>query len=237
MVYTILNFQTIFSLTLISIDRLAYFQLSIKYHRIFRIERVAAALVVTWVISFLFGVPPLAGYGDVVFSTMCGMIFVDPPVHVSRSTPYIIVGFITHVACMVVLVVANMWVVCIGLKQIRSLKIKPVAKTTGNYFERRMSVIDVHATVRQFKIFQIFGGILLVHFLTLIPAVVLVCIRLFTGYMSQTLYSFVLFSLIAQASLHPLVEAFFTPELKKIVTRCFKVCHKRRQFDEMSINS
>lgn len=238
-VYTILNFQTIFNLSLISLDRITYFKLSIRYHRIVRVERIAIALAVTWVLSFLFGIPPLAGYGDVVFSTMCGMIFVEPAIHVSRSTPYIIVGFITHIVCMAIVVVANMWVVCIGLKQIRSLRVKPVPKMTGSYFERRMSIIDVHATVRQFKIFQIFGGILLVHFVTLIPAIVLVCIRLFSGYMSQTLYSFVLFSLIAQASLHPLVEAFFTPELKKIVTRCFKICQKskKRPVDEISSHS
>ena len=235
-IYIILNFQTLFTLTLISLDRLAYFRLSIKYHRIVRIERISIALAVTWVISFLFGIPPLAGYGDIVFSTMCGMIFVNPVIHVSRSIPYIIVGFITYVTCMFVLVLANIWVICIGLKQIQSLRVKPVPKMTGNYFERRMSIIDIHATVRQFKIFQVFGGILVVHFVTLIPAIVLVCIRLFSGYMSQTLYSFVLFSLIAQASLHPLVEAFFTPELKKIITKCFKVCKRRKKkiFDEVS---
>lgn len=229
-IYIILNFQTVFNLSLISLDRFAYFKLSIKYHRIVRTERVGAALVVVWVLSVLLSVPPLAGYGDVVFSTACGMIFVTS-LHVERSIPYIIIGILIHSVGIAILIITNVWIMYIGLKQIRSLRVKPAPKLVGNYFERRMSIIDVDSTVKQFKLFQVFGGILLVHFVTLIPAIVLVGIVLFSGHIPEVFYTFVLFSLIAQATLHPLVEAFFTPELKKVIkTWCHK-CRKRRLSD------
>lgn len=225
-IYIILNFQTVLNLSLISLDRLAYFKLSIKYHQYVRTDRVGVALVVVWVASILLGLPPLGGYGDVVFSTACGMIFVTP-IHVERSISYIVIGILIHSVGIAILVVTNAWIVYIAWKQIRSLRVKPVPKLEGSYFERRMSIIDVDSTVKQFKLFQVFGGILLVHFVTLIPAIVLVGIVLFSGRIPRAFYTFVLFSLIAQATLHPLVEAFFTPELKKVIKTWCQKCRKR----------
>lgn len=232
-VYIILNFQTIFNLTLISLDRFAYFKLSIRYHRIVRTERVGVALIIVWVFSVLLAIPPVAGYGDIVFSAGCGMIFTTS-VHVKRSIPYIVIGFTIHTVGIVILIVTNVWILYIGLKHVRSLRIKPVPKTEGNYFERRMSIIDVDSTVKQVKLFQVFGGILLVHFVTLIPAMVLVVIVLASDHIPAAFYRFVLFSLFAAATLHPLVEAFFTPELKKVFKKWCRVCRKKRRPSESS---
>ena len=226
--YVVLNFQTVLNLSLISLDRFAYFRLSIKYYRIVTREKIAAALAVDWTLCLLLGIPPLAGYGDVVFATACGPAFSTPP-HVRLSLPYIAVGLLIHLLGLAVLVVTNGWVIYIGFRQIRSLRVKPEPKLTGNYFERRLSIIDVDSTVKQFKLFQIFGAILLVHFATILPSIVLVGMLVASTRVPEGFYDFVLFSLFVQATLHPLVEAFFTPELKKVVkTWCCRLCRKRR---------
>ena len=227
-VYIILNFQTVFNLALLSLDRLMFFKLSIKYHHTVSTRRVGAVLGAVWLLSILLGIPPLLGFGDIVFAMVCGPIFVTRA-HLEQSIPYIVVGIFVHTAVIVVVVVSNIWIVRIGLRHIRTLRVKPTPKTTGGYFERRLSHIDVESTIKQFKLFQVFGVILLVHFVTIIPAIVLVGILMSSqSDVPKGLLKFVKVSLIAQATLHPLVEAFFTPELKKMAKMMCCNCRGRR---------
>lgn len=233
-VYVILNYQTIFNLILISLDRLAYFKFSIKYDTMIRTKKVILAMIAIWLVSGLLGIPPLVGYGDIVFSTACGMIFITSP-HRRRSIPYIAVGFATHIIGISILIVTNMWVLYVALKQIQKQKMtKPLPLKEGNYFERRISAyIDVNTTMKQIKLFQVFGGILLVHFITLIPAVVVVAMVIVSGHVPSLFYRVVLFSIFAAAPLHPLVEAFFTPELKTVFKR-WCLCLRKRRYSETS---
>ena len=230
----ILNFQTVFNLVLISLDRFAYFKFSIRYDSMVRTRRVVVVVIIAWVASGLLGIPPLVGYGDVVFSTACGMIFLSEA-HEKRSQPYIAVGFTTHTISITIVIVTNVWILYIALKQIKKQKMtKPLPKTEGNYFERRLSqYMDVETARKQVKLFQVFGGILLVHFVTLIPTVVLIGIIVVSGYVPAIFYRFVLFSIFAAAPLHPLVEAFFTPELKTMFRR-WCLCWRKRRYSESS---
>jgi hypothetical protein len=227
-IYVILNFQTIYNLTLISLDRFAYFKLSIKYNRYVTTQRTVVALIVIWALSLLMGIPPLVGYGDIVFSAGCGMVFSRQP-HVKRSYSYIGIGLITQVVGITILIITNIWILYIGLKQVHAMRIQPEPRPD----EHRLSLaIDVHSTVKQVKLFQIFGGILLVHFFTLLPATILVGMIIASNNIPPVVYRLVLLTLFAAAPLHPLVEAFFTPELKHMFRKYCKICHKSRRPSE-----
>lgn len=77
-----------------------------------------------------------------------------------------------HTVAITVVVVSNVWIVRIGLRS-TPCKSSRCPRRRGGYFERRLSRIDVDSAVKQFKLFQVFGVILVVHFVTIIPAIVL----------------------------------------------------------------
>lgn len=226
-VFIILNFLSTFNLALLSLDRFIFFRFSIKYTIFCTPKRVLLALGVIWTLSILFGIPPLAGYGDVTFSLSCGLVFALSPAHVLRSIPYIVFGVTAHSVVIVILVVTNVWIVHISCKQLKTLKVSPICPgpMEGFDMETRIANRDRAILKKQLKLLQVFGAILLVHFLTLIPAILLVIIISIVGDIPPAFYTVVLFSFSSQATLHPLVESFFTPELRKLVTRC---CGKRK---------
>ena len=217
--FIILNFISTFSLALISLDRFIYFKFSINYDMICSRNKVLVAVISVWVISILLGIPPLAGIGDLVFASSCGLVFLTPT-HLRRGIPYIGIAILVHTIVFIILVVTNVWVLIIGCKQLHKNKVKPIGSQAGYDLEMRLARKERAIFRKQLKLLQIFGGILGIHFVTLIPAMVLIAVLSFTGSIPSALYTFVLFSVSSQATLHPLMESFFTPELRKLVTKC-----------------
>ncbi len=231
--YIMLNFQTIFNLLLISLDRFIYFKYSIRYDSLVNTKTILAALGVVWLLSFVLIIPPLAGYGDIVLSASCGTIFIQHPTHRRRSIPYIAIAIVIHSAVLAALIVTNVWILSIGLKQIKTLRVQP---TEGWDIEHKDSNRDREVAKKQLRILYIFGAILTVHFLTLIPAMVLVAVVAFSASgVPPAAYTVVLLSITSQATLHPLVEALSLPELRKLITKCRGVCPRSNRSEEMHL--
>ena len=218
-VFIMINFVSTFTLALISLDRFIYFKFSIKYDKICSPKKVAIAAIATWVIGTLLGVPPLTGIGDFVFAVLCGLVFLAPS-HLRKGIPYIILTLLIHSIVLVILVVTNVWVLVISCKQLQKNKVKVIGSQARSDLETRLGKRDRAIFRKQLKLLQIFGGILGIHFVTLIPALIMISVLTFAGSVPPDLYTVTLFSIGAQAALHPLVESLFTPELRKVVTKC-----------------
>ena len=229
--YVMLNFQTIFTLLFISLDRFVYFKYSIRYDKFVNTKTILAALAGSWLLSFVLTIPPLAGYGEIVLSASCGTIYIRHPTHRRRSIPYIAVSATIHSVVLATLIVTNVWVVCIALKQLKTLKVKPgkVAAVVVEGWDvvPNQSKKEKEVAKKQFRILYIFGGILIVHFATLIPAVILIVVIASGRSVPRFVYTVVLFSITSQATLHPMVEALSLPELRELVTKCWGVCPRK----------
>ena len=217
--FIISNFAATLTLGLISIDRFIYFKFSINYDKICSRKKVVIAVVTSWVASVTIGIPPLAGPGDYIFASLCGFVFLSTS-HLLRGTPYIIFTLAIQTIVVITLVVTNVWVLVIGCKQLHKNKVKVIGSQAKSSLEMRVAKREREIFRKQLKLMQIFGGILGIHIVTLIPAFVMVPILAFAGSIPPDLYTVALFALGAQAALHPLVESLFTPELRKVVTKC-----------------
>lgn len=219
--FVVFNFLTLFTLLLIALDRYAFFRWSMWYNQIITSKKMLVALLVIWGISFVMAIPYMAGYGDLVFTISCGRSFTHPS-HVKRSRATIVITALICTVIIAVVVVCNLWVLRIGVKQLH--KIRPVGpeEGAGPDIERRIANRERAILKKQLKLFYLFGAIIIVHFVTFIPAILAITVisLLAMPAIPTGLYVTVLFFLILQVALHPMVESFFTPELRRIVTRC-----------------
>ena len=217
--FIVYNFASTFAIALISIDRFIYFKFSINYDNICSRKKVVIAVISSWVLSWILGIPPLVGIGDFVFASLCGFLFLAPS-HLRKGIPYIILVLVIHSIVLVILVVTNVWVLVISCKQLHKNKIKVIGSQAKSDLETSLAKRDRAIFRKQIKLLQIFGGILGVHLVTLIPALVLIPILTFAGNVPPDLYTVTLISISSQATVHPLMESLFTPELRKLVTKC-----------------
>ena len=79
---------------------------------------------------------------------------------------------------------------------------------------------------KHFKLLKVFGGILLVNFITILPALVLVITAL-SGAIHYGYWSYVVLCVASKVALHPLVEIFLTPKIRinTCKTSCASVCY------------
>ena len=226
--YIMLNLLTTFNLALISLDRFAFFYIPLKYNRKVTPWKTGLALLGIWLLSGALVIAPLVGYGDVGFSLSCGFIFITPE-HIIRSIFQLIATVVAYSAVTITLGVTNIWIMCIAYKQIKAVKSERIelqnigtAATTDQ--KKQEKKIRNEAATKQFKLFRVFGAILLVNFATYLPAIVLSVCLVFITNAPRELFIIVRLSILSQVVLHPLIEAFLTPELQVTFPPACKAC-------------
>ncbi len=222
--YIVLNVLSGLNLALISLDRLAFFIIPLKYNAIITAKKAAIALIVIWVISFLFIIGPLIGYGEVGFTVSCGFIY-NTPEHITRGLLHTLATTIINIAVVVILMVSNIWIACIATKQLRITRHKYPTTMKKDYSitkeeRRQQRKMRREAMAKQFKLFKVFGGILLVNILTYIPITGLLVALVVADEVPSEYFLFCLLCILSQVTFHPLVEAFFTPELCPKMPKC-----------------
>ena len=223
--YIMLNLLTTFNVALISLDRFAYFYFPLKYHLKITGKRTALALLGIWGLSIALCIAPLLGYGDQGFSVSCGFIFVTPK-HVERGIAQLVVTAIAYTVVVITIAITNLGIVRIACKQIKATTTMTVEMSTiggGDTANAQEKEIRKKEAKKQFKLFRVFGGILLVNFATILPVLVLVTVLVFTE-IPTWYFLFVLVCIMSQVTLHPIVEAFFTPELRVAMPAPCKAC-------------
>ncbi len=239
--FILLSLLSSLNIALLSVDRLIFFKEPIRYENFITTRRIILALVIIWVLSIGLTIPPLLGYGDLAFSFFCGYIFITP-FHLRRGMVYAIVSGIVLVAVAIVLAVTNVWILILALKVINKKKkmcVNPEAtpETSSNDpIDSQRSVKNLHKRIwskavakKQFRFLQTFGALLLVNVVSLIPAVVIVVMIIFTSNIPVWFVVFVQVFIFSKASLHPLMQILYTTELRQPLKCCKMKQHKRLQ--------
>jgi hypothetical protein len=223
MVFAVVNLVSALTVMVLSIDRCIYFVRPLRYHIHMTALRTGVTIIVIWAASIFFYVPAaMAGYGDIILGMLCGVIFSSGD-HVQRS--YFAIGgsAIVFSAIVVVLVLTNIVIIREVRKQ-QKMSVSIATTMIDMADEERGAAMDDtrqrqareqqrREVKKQLKLLKVFGGILGVDFITLIPITILAVALLFV--MIPYWYGlFVTLCLATQVVLHPLVEAFLAPEIQ-----------------------
>ena len=215
-----------FTVVLLSVDRCLYFVRPLKYPIYVTTRRAAVAIVIIWVLSILQYAPSLAGYGDVVFSVSCGVNFFTET-NIKHGILFMAVNILIYSAVAMVILVTNILIVRAVLKQRKMGEAAMIEMQAAGSMDptrpESMREKFKREAQKHFKLLKVFGFILLVNFITIIPALVMV-ITVLSGAIEYGYFSFMVLCAASRVALHPLVEICLTPEIRIKDTCSASVC-------------
>lgn len=235
--FVIFSSSTSFTLMLLSIDRLIFFKTPLKYEKFVTVRRVFMACVVEWVTSLAISLPTLGGYGDFIYSLVCGPVFLTA-FHIQRGIVYVIVSTPISIGATTILVVCNAWMVILAVKVYRKVKkigtmsVTPASdskekdessggfRRTASTRRKWKSRWGMEVARKQCAFLRTFGAIIVVDFVSLIPIFVLGALYIFTGEVPVGLVIFVIVAIYSQTISHPILQVLFAPELRKLMFQC-----------------
>jgi hypothetical protein len=233
--YMLMVFLHSFNIVLLSLERLAFFLSPLRYKTSVTPRRTVVVVMIIWLVSIGFTIPPLLGYGDAVFGLWCGFVFSSQP-HIARGLVYFGLCAIFGVLCLTLLVVSNIWIGVIAIKSMIKVKnihtnvtpdhaVRVTTRTVkkSHVQKKKMSITIAH---RQLRFFQIFGCILVVNIITRLPIIALTVVYMIDADVAEakTIVTVQIAQLL-QVVIHPVLETLIAPELRyAIVSHCTYCC-------------
>ncbi len=203
--YIIAIFATLTNLTLLSIDRLIFIKLAIKYDTLITNKKMMIAIVLAWIYSIAISLPALFGFGEILFSTTIGLCIINT----SGKSPYVknkhylIFISIATLLPLTVLIIANTWVLCTAQKYI--------IKRYINKYQNRGNKLSTYSTA-QVNLIKVYTAVFLICLVTWFPII----LRLFLGIASdktrhttkvQVIGIIAHLALLSQVLLQPMLQA------------------------------
>lgn len=223
------------TLALLSADRFVFVKFPMKYHRFVTARKTLICIIFLWILCIAISSFPLFGFGDVRFNyslSTCSLKLFGETSH-TRNINYLIFLVAESFCPLVLLVITNVWLVCIVQKHIRNMY-HEVGKILPKNRDQLTSNIKNQLTKKknqsQLQLTKVFGAILVSNVFSWLP---LICRTLVTAIKGNDVYPvwvyvFVYLSITSSAVFHPLIQAGLIPEIrtryKHFLTRAFCYC-------------
>lgn len=223
-------------LALISIDRFVFVKYPLRYNKLITQKAVLIAIVIVCTVSIVLALLPLFGVGDIHFdhaTFSCSPRF-DYMTGVTKNIHYVVLVVVEALIPLTVLLVTNVWVLCIAQRHIREIyrtkkSIKDVAQKEV-YYQTIKSRLNQLKARQQLRLLRMFGVLLISHMVVWIPLIIrtIEAVSLDSDNFSPWSNFIVITSVISHPILHPLIEACFLPEIRKqFSVLCLKHCKNK----------
>jgi hypothetical protein len=237
------SLMSVFTISLMSCDRFLFIYKPLKYQRYVTSRRTVAVITVTCLFVALASVPPLFGFGDIVFYPPLFSCIFDMTVQFGY---YPVLIFIVSFIPVPPLLLSNMGVIYIVQKNIRAIYGYKKSDSNAGSDVGDMSFYKTMKKKRQQKqlhMIEVFGCLLCSNMITWVP-IVIVCFLSILPVESLVIPSGltaaaqILF--MSQVLLHPLVETMMIPDvrvpLKKLIL-CRVSRAKARELDDAATHT
>ena len=221
--FTLFALLTIHILALLSIDRFLFIKYALKYNKIATWKVYSMACLCTWLICLILSLPPMFGFGDITFGihlSTCGIKYFGST-RITKNLNYAIFLAIEIVIPLSIIFATNIWVLCIIQKQMRKIyTMKRKSQETKEKFRNHIRTKLTNSKSRkQLQLIKVFGAIFAANIINWGPALIRVLATVNTedGIIHQWFALYIFLSSTSFAILHPIIEATFIPELRKIL--------------------
>ena len=233
---------SVHTLSLMSIDRLLYLKKPLKYKNIVTPGRMLAAIAFIWFLCIIIAVPPLFGFGSILFSYTvagCVPIFVGET-SIGPNIYYVLAGMGEVIFPLIILFVAYVWILCIARKNLfrklqRNLHLSR-EDLADNGHDDGDKILKAY-NWDQFRLVQIFGAIFTANVITWFPMIVLSIIIAIHGRGHTLFYTIAYLSFLAETVIHPILEARLIKEIWSITSQLFsRTFNKLSKLDHSSLH-
>ena len=240
LITTALTLVSVYTLSLISLDRFVFIKFPLRYDSYVTVSRVISCLIATWVFSIFVALLPYSRFGGINFALTTSTCILNFSGGLNNYN--IIYAALTVVLCIIpvaLTIVINIWFACIVRKQIA--KIYFVRKSMRNNRVLRSQSIRMQAEAtlkrrhaKQLTLVRVFGAILIANFVVWFPLAIFVVVKMAVeeDQIPEGINLVVYLCLLAHSIIHPLIEGCLIPEIKSTLSNilsiliCWKFCKK-----------
>ena len=228
----ILKLSLIFSVPLLAFDRFLFIHQPLHYYRWITPKRMLLAVFVSWTLCILCSVFEMLLLKEVQFDPLTLVCTWKTSEHPFFHIFSLLVLLLSYI----VLLVCNIWVIVIVLKNIRA--VYQVQKPSLSPEERRFSREKVNKHIKQMRsrkqlhMTRVFGGIICTNSLVWLPTTILAIasFRLFNITEEYVILSTLLF--FSQVILHPLLEIALIRDIWQPIKNMVMPCRIKRNYSE-----
>ena len=219
-VFTVLGTFTLHILALISLDRFIFIRYPLKYHKLVTSRRVAIILLVLWVYNSVLSTFPLFGFGDMVFQrsiATCTIRFYSGTV-LGKNWYYIMVLAVLFIFPFSLMLVTNVWIICIGLRHVHKLYAPTNLDQSDDDHEKKWkSKLKRDKLLKQLQLVKVLVAIIVSSVVTWVPATIRGYLSAITGSerTSNWWNATTFVCILSIAVVHPIVQTSLVPELRR----------------------
>ncbi len=235
----ILTNVSVFSLALLSVDRLIYIRWPFMYDKIVTTKSVILTLIVTWIFCIVITLPPLFGFGEIKFANPFGScsIIATGETRLASNITYVAVLLVAISIPLTANFVVDIWlliIVCSGLKERYTKTRNSIRSTTNrNPPQKKDSEAKLKGGYQKQKLYiiEVFGIIFAVNIVTIIPTSIITVLSLIIGAERISIWSFAFVHLIylCQPTIHPILETCLVGKARKVLFKVLCYLCTRRQ--------
>ena len=214
-----------FNVALMSLDRFLFIRMPLHYNMRVTPGRTLVVLAFSWLICIVIAILPLFGLGNVglyhAFATC------SPDFSASGSY-YLAILLATAIVPLVVIIVTNVWVMRIVLKNIKAIyNVRSSLLTVEERQSHSLSLKKIMKKKRQKKqlnLMRMLGSLLCANLIAWIPVVIITIASIFVNFddIPPVLPILTYFFWFSQVVLHPALETAFLRPVKEPIKKIFR---------------
>ena len=234
----ILPLTSVHTLCLMSIDRFIYLKRPMMYSEIVTLRRMLAAIMVIWLICITVSLPPLVGFGNIIFAPTVATCapYLMGRTHVAPNYFYTLLLVAEGILPIVTLFVLYVWILCVIVRAQR----KDLKRKARNGSNAREGSMKKHKQSLPYLV-GFFATIFTANLVTWLPMVALILSGAILGptgtRVPTPVHTIAYLSYLSQTLIHPVLEAFHIREVQKTIyqaatlfkTKCKMCCTIRRK--------
>ena len=221
-VFIILTIKTVFTLLLVTIDRLIYLKKPLRYHSLITSKKVIFLILLAWIVSLALALPPFFGFGDIAYDIKLSGICFSTFIGATTAAPnyaYTIFIMVFILPCVIAVTVINVWTVGIIIKY-SELKNRDTMEAF-NAICREKKHLNFK---QQFIIARVFMAINIINFIAWLPQVLDLIIRGALGTTPSLVEQILLFLLfMSQPVVHPILQVLLVERVRNVLKQCFNI--------------
>lgn len=225
-VFTILLYVSIFSVTLISVDRFIFIRFPLRYETYVTVRGMVLAIVVAWLISIVVGILPAFKFGQLYFSPYIATCTIN----FSESKYFVLLLVLVVTVPISVLLVTNLWVLCIVQKHLRRIYALYRSCSSDDHkqqlYRKLNGCIRSERNRKQLNIIHAFGAIFFANIFTWLPLIGLFAASATVGLDAVPVgyAAFAYLVCVSQSVLHPLLQISAVSEIKQPILKLWRRC-------------
>jgi hypothetical protein len=211
-ILVLFSLNSIFTISLMSIDRFLFIHKPMHYERYVTMWRTIAVVGVAWLIAAVVAILPAAvGFGFIAYSDLFAACTLEV---LLENSYYPVLVFLVGSVAIIPIIVCNLWVCCIVQRNIRAIySIRKSIKISTSIRIKAYRSMKKKRIKKETHLVKVFGALLGSNLVTWLPLIIL-----FILYFAKivSIYYVVIATVLFQSQtvVHPIIESALIKEVK-----------------------